>query len=119
MAEYGKFHAAYYWLLGRRNLVGIEIAARSEGTQSSAWWVWAILTVNKINRLVVEKVRPQSRSLRHLPSRNCSPNPAAARFFRCFRGLCRAGYSPTSVLGSPKVLSLCRYSLDLLPAAIW
>ena len=39
MAEFGKFHAAYYWLLGRRNLVGIEIAARSEGTQSSAWRV--------------------------------------------------------------------------------
>ena len=51
MAEFGKFHAAYYWLLGRRNLDGIEIAARSEGTQSSAWRVGVILTVNKINRL--------------------------------------------------------------------
>jgi len=34
-------------------------------TQSSAWRVGAILTVNKINRLVVEKVRHQSLSLRH------------------------------------------------------
>ena len=66
MAEFGKFHAAYYWLLGRRNLVGIEIAARSEGTQSSAWRVCVILTVNKINMLGVEKVRHQSRPLRHL-----------------------------------------------------
>ena len=56
MAVFGKFHAAYYWLLGRRNLVGIEIAARSEGTQSSAWRVGVILTVNKINRLGAEKV---------------------------------------------------------------
>ncbi len=54
MAEFGKFHAAYYWLLGRRNLDGIEIAARSEGTQSSAWRVGVILTVNKINRLGAE-----------------------------------------------------------------
>lgn len=66
MAEFGKFHAAYYWLLGRRNLVGIEIAARSEGTQSSAWRVSAILTVNKINRLGAEKVRHQSHSLRQI-----------------------------------------------------
>jgi hypothetical protein len=65
MAEFGKFHAAYYWLLGRRNLDGIEIAARSEGTQSSAWRVGVILTVNKINRLGAEKVRHQSRPLRH------------------------------------------------------
>jgi hypothetical protein len=31
MAEYGKFHAVNYWLLGRRNLFGIEIAACGEG----------------------------------------------------------------------------------------
>lgn len=31
MAEYGKLHAANYWLLGSRNLVGIEIAACGEG----------------------------------------------------------------------------------------
>lgn len=31
MAEYGKFHAANFWLLDRRDLVGIEIAARDEG----------------------------------------------------------------------------------------
>jgi hypothetical protein len=31
MAEYGKVHAANCWLLGRRNLVGIEIAAFGEG----------------------------------------------------------------------------------------
>ena len=38
-----------------------------------------------------ETVRPQSRPLRHLPSRKRSPDPAAAGFFRCFRGLCRWG----------------------------
>ena len=91
MAEFGKFHAAYYWLLGRRNLDGIEIAARSEGTQSSAWRVGVILTVNKINRLGEEKVRHQSRPLRHLPLRIRSPDPASAGFFRCFRGLCGWG----------------------------
>lgn len=31
MAEYGKFHAANYWLLGGRILFGIEIAACGEG----------------------------------------------------------------------------------------
>ena len=71
MAEFGKFHAAYYWLLGRRNLVGIEIAARSEGAQSSAWRVGVILTVNKINRLGEEKVRRRSHPLRHYP--HCEP----------------------------------------------
>jgi hypothetical protein len=29
--------------------------------------------------------------LRHLPSRKRSPDPAAAGFFRCFRGLCGRG----------------------------
>ena len=31
MAEYGKVHAANCWLLGRRNLVGVEIEAFGEG----------------------------------------------------------------------------------------
>ena len=31
MAEYGKFRVANYWLLGTRNLVGIEIAVCGEG----------------------------------------------------------------------------------------
>ena len=38
-----------------------------------------------------EKVRPQSCPLRHLPSLKRSPDPAAAGFFRCFRGLCGRG----------------------------
>jgi len=38
-----------------------------------------------------EKVRPQSPAHRHLPSRTRSPDPAAAGFFRCFRGLCGPG----------------------------
>ena len=33
----------------------------------------------------------ESRSLRHLPPRKRSPDPAAAGFFRCFRGLCGRG----------------------------
>ena len=33
----------------------------------------------------------ESLPLRHLPSRKRSPDPAAAGFFRCFRGLCGRG----------------------------
>ena len=32
--------------------------------------------------------RFESQPLRHLPSRKRSPDPAAAGFFCCFRGLC-------------------------------
>ena len=53
--------------------------------------VWPRGKMNDINVLQVEKVRPQSRFLRHLPSRKRSPGPAAAGFFRCFRGLCEWG----------------------------
>jgi len=72
MAEYGKFssqfHAANYWLLGRRNLVGIEIAVCGEGNaviglESGG----TIFKVNKVNELAAEKVRRGSRSLRHNP----------------------------------------------------
>ena len=38
-----------------------------------------------------EKVGYQAHSLRHLPSRKRSPDPAEAGFFRCFRGLCGRG----------------------------
>ena len=38
-----------------------------------------------------EKVRPQSRSLRHLPLKKRSPDPAAARFFGYIEGLCGRG----------------------------
>jgi hypothetical protein len=39
----------------------------------------------------LENVRRQAHPLRHLPLRNVSPDPAAAGFFRCFRGLCEWG----------------------------
>lgn len=41
--------------------------------------------------LGLEKVRRQTRALRHLPSLKRSPHQAAAGFFRCFRGLCGWG----------------------------
>jgi hypothetical protein len=66
-----------------------------------------------------EKVRRQSRSLRHLPLRNVSPDPAAARISRCFRGLCGRGFPPLAALRGPEVFSQGRYSLDLSTARIW
>ena len=41
--------------------------------------------------LKMEKVGRQAHPLRHLPSRKHSPDPAAAGFCRCFRGLCGTG----------------------------
>lgn len=38
-----------------------------------------------------ETVQLEARFLRHLPPRKRSPDPAAAGFFRCFRGLCEMG----------------------------
>jgi len=63
-----------------------------------------------------ENVCLRSRSLRHLPLRKRSPDPAAAGFFRCFRGLCGRGCSPAPVQRGVKVFSQGRYSLDLLTA---
>ena len=41
--------------------------------------------------LAPERVGSQTHPLRHLPSLKRSPDPAAAGFFRCFRGLCVMG----------------------------
>lgn len=57
--------------------------------------------------------------LRHLPPRKRSPDPAAAGFFRCFRGLCTRGCSPAPVTGSPEAFSRGRYSLDLMTVPFW
>lgn len=39
----------------------------------------------------MEKVGSQAHSLRHFPPRKLPLDPAAAGFFRCFRGLCGVG----------------------------
>ena len=79
----------------------------------------AILPLIDFIRFLSEKVRRQSRSLRHLPPRKGSPNPATAGFFRCFRGLCGWGCSPTCTLRVSEAFSPCRYSPDLLPSQFW
>ena len=56
----------------------------------------------------------ESLSLRHLPSRKRSPDPAAAGFFRCFRGLCGMGCEPAPAPGGSEAVSKGRYSPDLL-----
>jgi len=48
--------------------------------------------------LARERVGRVSHPLRHLPQRKRSPDPAAARFFRCFRGLCEVGFALASWL---------------------
>ena len=52
--------------LGRRNLMGIEIAACGEGNVVIGLEGGSYLNENKINGLVVEKVGSRFRSLRHL-----------------------------------------------------
>ena len=86
--------AARFWW----NLFGRMFAAeiRLKPTQVQRWSFASF----EINGLQVEKVRPQSRSLRHLGLRKHSPDPAPAGFLRCFSGLCGWGCSPLSV---PKV----------------
>jgi len=49
------------------------------------------VNTNKSMTYGPEKVRRQTHPLRHLPLRKRSPDPAAAGFFRCFRGLCGWG----------------------------
>ena len=65
-----------------------------------------------------KKVGYQAHSLRHFPSRNRSPDPAAAGFSRCFRGLCAVDFALASSLQQPEWFSKARYSPDLSTTSI-
>ena len=65
-----------------------------------------------------KKVGHQAHPLRHLPQRKRSPDPAAAGFFRCFRGLCGMGFAPASSPQQPDTFSEAPYSPDLSTAPI-
>lgn len=65
-----------------------------------------------------ERVSARVFALRHFPSRNRSPDPAAAGFSRCFRGLCAVGFALASSLQQPEWFSEARYSPDLSTARI-
>jgi hypothetical protein len=53
-----------------------------------------------------------------LPVRNVSPDPAEARFFLCFQGLCGKGCALASAPGGPEAVSQGRCSLDLSTARV-
>jgi hypothetical protein len=55
-----------------------------------------------IHQMLPEKVRPQSRSLRLLPSLKRSPDPATAGFYLCFQGLWAQSFPPVVPSCDPK-----------------
>jgi hypothetical protein len=54
-----------------------------------------------------------------LPPRKRSPDPAAAGFFRCFRGLCGRGWALAPAPPGLEAVSRGRYSLDLMTTPLW
>ena len=114
----------------RRQLRGSTPGPAWASISESASWIGSLpelfepddfrtyVRLNDYNGLCRERVVCQSRSLRHLPLRNGSPDPATAGFFRYIQGLCGRGCSPASVLRGPKAFSTDRYSPDLLTAAV-
>ena len=55
--------------------------------------------------LIDAHIHFESQLARHLPPQKRSPDPAAAGFFRCFRGLCWRSFAPASSPQQPDTFS--------------